>query len=69
LDLVRGEIRLKHYNLCTFDKILYLLHYKKHHVEMGKIGIELYLTKLATKDKVSQTSLNQSFSTLLFLCK
>ncbi len=36
---------------------------------MGKIEIEAYLTKLATKDKVSPSTQNQAFSALLFLYK
>ena len=36
---------------------------------MGKAEIEAYLTKLATKDKVSPTTQNQAFSALLFLYK
>ncbi|WP_363114113.1 integron integrase [Sulfurimonas sp. RIFOXYD12_FULL_33_39] len=36
---------------------------------MGKIEIESYLTKLATKDRVSPTTQNQAFSAILFLYK
>ncbi len=36
---------------------------------MGKYEIETFLTKLATKDKVSPTTKNQAFSALLFLYK
>jgi hypothetical protein len=36
---------------------------------MGKIEIEEYLTKLATKDNVAPTTQNQAFSALLFLYK
>lgn len=36
---------------------------------MGKIEIEAYLSKLATKDNVSPTTQNQAFSAILFLYK
>ena len=42
---------------------------KKHPIDMGKIEIETYLTKLATKDNVSPTTQNQAFSAIIFLYK
>ena len=36
---------------------------------MGKFEIEIYLTKLATNDRVSPTTQIQAFSALLFLYK
>ena len=75
LDIVRDKIRFKHYSYSTertythWIKHYILFHNKKHPVDMGKIEIELYLTKLATKDRVSPTTQNQAFSALLFLYK
>ncbi|MBC8236742.1 MAG: integron integrase [Helicobacteraceae bacterium] len=75
LDLVRDKIRFKHYSYSTertythWIKHYILFHHKKHPIEMGKIEIESYLTKLATKDNVSPTTQNQAFSALLFLYK
>jgi len=75
LDLVRDKIRFKHYSFSTERTYVYwikqyiLFHNKKHPVEMGKIELELYLTKLATQDRVSPTTQNQAFSAILFLYK
>lgn len=75
LDLVREKIQFKHYSYSTektyvhWIKHYILFHSKKHPLEMGKREIEEYLTKLATKDKVSPTTQNQAFSALLFLYK
>ena len=75
LDLVRDKIRFKHYSYSTertyvhWIKHYIFFHQKKHPAQMGKIEIESYLTKLATKDKVSPTTQNQAFSAILFLYK
>lgn len=75
LDSVRDKIRFKHYSYSTertyvhWIKHYILFHHKKHPIEMGKTEIESYLTKLATKDKVSPTTQNQAFSAILFLYK
>lgn len=75
LDLVRDKIRFKHYSYSTertyvhWIKHYIFFHNKKHPIEMGKYEIEAYLTKLATKDRVSPTTQNQAFSALLFLYK
>lgn len=75
LDLVRDKIRFKHYSYSTektyvhWIKHYILFHKKKHPIEMGKVEIETYLTKLATQDKVSPTTQNQAFSAVLFLYK
>ena len=75
LDLVRDKIRFKHYSYSTertythWIKHYILFHHKKHPIEMGKMEIESYLTKLAIKDKVSPTTQNQAFSAILFLYK
>jgi len=55
LDLVRDKIRFKHYSFSTERTYVYwikqyiLFHNKKHPVEMGKMELELYLKKIATK--------------------
>jgi len=36
---------------------------------LDKAEIEAYLTKLATKDRVSPTTQNQAFSAIIFLYK
>ncbi len=75
LDLVRDKIRFKHYSYSTektyvhWIKHYILFHQKKHPIEMGKVEIETYLTKLAIQDKVSPTTQNQAFSAILFLYK
>ena len=75
LDLVRDKIRFKHYSYSTertymhWIKRYIVFHQMKHPIEMGKTEIEIYLTKLATKDNVSPTTQNQAFSALLFLYK
>ncbi len=75
LDLVRDKIRFKHYSYSTertyvhWIKHYIFFHNKKHPIEMGKMEIESYLTKLATKDRVSPTTQNQAFSAILFLYK
>lgn len=75
LDLVRDKIRFKHYSMSTertyvhWIKHYIFFHNKKHPIEMGKVEIEAYLTKLATLDKVSPTTQNQAFSAILFLYK
>jgi len=75
LDLVRDKIRFKHYSFSTektyvhWIKHYILFHHKKHPIEMGKVEIEQYLTKLAVKDRVSPTTQNQAFSAVLFLYK
>jgi len=75
LDLVRDKIRFKHYSYSTERTYIYwikqyiLFHDKKHPIEMSKIEIETYLTKLAIQDKVSPTTQNQAFSAILFLYK
>jgi hypothetical protein len=65
LDIVRDKIRFKHYSYSTektyvhWIKHYIFFHNKKHPVEMGKSEIEIYLTKLATQDKVSLTIQNK----------
>ena len=75
LDVVRDKIRVKHYSLLTERTYLYwikyyiLFHNKKHPIQMGKVEIESFLTYLATEKRVSPTTQNQAFSSILFLYK
>ncbi|MGE4295275.1 MAG: phage integrase N-terminal SAM-like domain-containing protein [Campylobacterales bacterium] len=73
LDLVREQIRLKHYSIKTeksytgWIKRYILFHHKKHPIDMGKAEIEAFLTHLAVERNVSATTQNQAFNALLFL--
>jgi integrase len=73
LDIMRDKIRFKHYSISTeriyihWSKRYILFHNKKHPKDMGKDEIEIFLTDLATMQKVSPTTQNQAFSALLFL--
>ncbi|MGE4294505.1 MAG: phage integrase N-terminal SAM-like domain-containing protein [Campylobacterales bacterium] len=55
LDLVREQIRLKHYSIKTeksytgWIKRYILFHHKKHPIDMGKAEIEAFLTHLAVE--------------------
>ena len=73
LEEVRDKIRLKHYSLKTersyigWIKRYIFFHNKRHPVQMGKTEIELFLSWLASEQRVSPTTQNQAFSALLFL--
>ena len=73
LDLVREQIRVKHYSMQTeksyigWIKRYIFFHQKKHPIDMGKAEIEAFLTHLAVERKVSATTQNQAFNALLFL--
>jgi integron integrase len=73
LDLVREQIRTKHYSLQTeksyvgWIKRYIFFHHKKHPIDMGKEEIESFLTYLAVERNVSATTQNQAFNALLFL--
>jgi hypothetical protein len=73
LDLVREQIRVKHYSMQTeksyvsWIKRYIFFHHKKHPADMGKTEIEAFLTYLATERHVSATTQNQAFNALLFL--
>ena|SRR3989338_6615474 len=73
LDLVREQIRLKHYSMKTeqtyigWIKRYIFFHQKKHPFDMGKAEIEAFLTHLAVERKVGATTQNQAFNALLFL--
>ncbi|MAD40999.1 MAG: integrase [Arcobacter sp.] len=73
LDIVRDKIIFKHYSIKTekvylsWIKRYILFHNKRHPKDMGKQEIEQYLTYLAISQKVSPTTQNQAFSSILFL--
>ncbi len=73
LDIVRDKIIFKHYSIKTekvylsWIKRYILFHNKRHPKDMGKKEIEQYLTYLAVNQKVSPTTQNQAFSSILFL--
>jgi integrase len=73
LDIVRDKIIFKHYSIKTekvylsWIKRYILFHNKRHPKDMGKQEIEQYLTYLAVNQKVSPTTQNQAFSSILFL--
>ena len=75
LDIVRDKIRFKHYSMKTeksytgWIKQYIFFHNKKHPIEMAKPEIEAFLTHLAVERKVSPSTQNQAFSSLLFLYK
>ena len=73
LDQVRDKIRLKHYSIRTeqayvsWIKRFIFFHNKMHPEQIGKEGIEKFLTDLAVIRKVSSSTQNQAFNALLFL--
>ena len=75
LDILRDTIRMKHYSYRTeqvyvgWIKRYILYHNKKHPKDMGKIEIEQFLTFLAVENKVSASTQNQAFNSILFLYK
>ena len=73
LDQVRAVARARHLSRRTentyhnFIKRFILFHNKRHPNEMGADEITAFLTHLAVKDKVSASTQNQAFFSLLFL--
>jgi len=73
LEIMRDKIRFKHYSISTertyihWAKRYILFHNKKHPRDMNKKEIELFLTHLATNEKISPSTQNQAFSAILFL--
>ncbi len=73
LDRVRETIRARHYSPRTekayvfWIKRFILFHDKRHPDEMGAGEITTFLSKLATRDRVSASTQNQAFSAVLFL--
>ncbi len=73
LDQVRAVARARHLSHRTEDtyhnfiKRFILFHDKRHPKEMGAEEITAFLTHLAVNDKVSASTRNQAFFSLLFL--
>ena len=75
LDMVRNQIRLRHYSIRTEEtyvswiKKFIFFHNKRHPKDMGESEVERFLSHLAVKRKVSASTQNQALSALLFLYK
>jgi integron integrase len=73
LSRTRRLMRAKHYSYRTEKAYLgwirrfILFHSQRHPVHMGREEIELFLSDLATKQKVSASTQNQALSAILFL--
>ena len=73
LDQVRDIMRMKHYSVKTEQNYVHwmkryiLFHRKRHPRDMGVREIEAFLTHLAVKEKVSASTQNQAFNSILFL--
>ncbi len=73
LDQVRNEIRMRHYSPRTEEAYVgWILRYIRFHgirhpAEMGKDEIEAFLSHLAVKKHVAESTQNQAFNALLFL--
>ena len=72
-DAVRERLRVKHYSLRTEQAYLHwirrfiLANGKRHPREMGGKEVELFLSRLATEDRVAASTQNQALAGLLFL--
>lgn len=75
LGQLRERIRYLHYSLRTEDAYVYwaraFIHFHglKHPRDLGKAGVEAFLTMLATERKVSASKHRQALSALVFLYK
>ena len=75
LDLVREQIRLKHYSIrtervyCEWIKRFIRFHLYRHPAEMGAAEVEAFLSDLAVRRQVSASTQNQALAALLFLYK
>ena len=73
LDLLRARCRVKHYSVRTERAYLYwsrrfiLANDKRHPRDLGAAEVEVFLSHLATHDKVAASTQNQALSALLFL--
>src|SRR3990172_9348757 len=75
LDRVRDRLRYKQYSLRTEQAYIHWIkrfiyfHGKRHPEQMNGPEVEVFLTHLATKEKVAAATQNQALSALLFLYK
>lgn len=73
LDLVREQIRLRHYSMRTehayvqWIRRFILFHGKRHPREMGAPEVEAFLSHLAVQRNVATSTQNQALSAILFL--
>jgi len=73
LDRVRLAVRARHYSLRTEEayvawvKRFVLFHGKRHPQTMGESEINLFLSDLAVRQRVSASTQNQALAALLFL--
>jgi len=72
LDRVRTALRSRHYSRRTEEAYVawirrYILHGKRHPMEMGAPEITRFLSFLAVDGKVAASTQNQALSALLFL--
>jgi len=73
LESVRDEIRLRHYSYhtekayCDWIRRFVRFHNMAHPAEMGAVHVKDFLTDLAIKRNVSQSTQNQAFNALVFL--
>ena len=73
MDEVRRRLRLKHYSIRTEAAYLGWIRRfirangLRHPREMGVAEVEVFLSMLATRDKVAASTQNQALSALLFL--
>lgn len=73
MDEVRRRLRLKHYSIRTETAYLGWIRRfirangLRHPREMGVAEVEVFLSTLATRDKVAASTQNQALSALLFL--
>ncbi len=73
LDLVRNEIRLRHYSLRTEKAYIdwitrfIIFHDKRHPKDLGADHVSAYLTYLATRKNVAASTQNQALNALVFL--
>jgi site-specific recombinase XerD len=73
LDHVRDVLRANHYSIRTEEAYLgwirrfILFHGKRHPRDMAAAEVEIYLTHLATEEKVSTSTQKQALNALVFL--
>ena len=73
LGQLRHQIRRLHYSIRTEDVYVYWVrffnrsHGLRHPREMGASEVEVFLTHLAVKRRVSASTQNQALSAILFL--
>ena len=73
LDRLRQALRSRHYSrrteqtYCQWVKRYIYFHNVRHPAEMAEPEINVFLTNLAVKEKVSASTQNQALSALLFL--